>query len=289
LMFSDPIPIRYGTYNQVDVTTLSSLDSDDNHVAVLLAGGNCNDWYICGVGGYTEPAVVIDVQITGCSAFQPTTPCKLNGVEINNNSSNNTAPLFPPVIWTEPLELFDPNGGGNRDGLFSHELGNGIDPTIVLVGAGCLNIYHPATTTNDGNRSGGSNGPFSVVPNFSLLPEDKVVDFEDGISRSSGVAAGIIGQTVGLVMATRARSRLADDTITPLVVVTQSKNQPEYQVTNDGTTAEDSDIYTYSHWQVDGDRPRLYNDNGYSLESTDVTLADLDGDGNVDIIPVSVS
>lgn len=176
-VFSDPLPLQYGGFYQVDVATLSSLDP--GHLAVLLAGGT---------GVFNTPAVILDVLVSGCSVQYPLRECQLNA----------------SVIWTEP----DP--AGNRDGQFSFELGNDVDPALVLVGAGCLAIYHP---TKDGN--------FPDTPDFSMTPEEKVTDFEDGIRRSSAVTVGTIGDQAALVLATRTTSSEAADAATPMVVVYQ--------------------------------------------------------------------
>jgi hypothetical protein len=235
--FSEAIPLHSGSFYQVDASHLSSLP--DGHVAVLLAGGWCHNIWVCPEP--FQPALLLDVFVSGCSIDAPDVECRISS----------------QVIWEEP-QLED---SGNRNGALSMELGNGVDPALILVGTGGLSIYHP-------NSAGEYNATY---PDYLLESEDKVTEFEDGIDRSAGLAVGKIGQQTGIVLGTRSSNR--DPGPVAMVVVYQTK-------TDDGG-------YEYRKWNVDGDEPEFYADESVSLEKTGVTLADLNGDGNVDIISVS--
>jgi hypothetical protein len=236
IRFSDPLPLEAGSFYQVDASTLSSLS--DDHVAVLLAGGTCNNYWVC--PQQFQPALLLDVFVSGCSVYQPDVECRLSS----------------KVIWQEP-ELED---SGNRNGALALDLGNGVDPAIVLVGTGGLSIYHPSA---DGQYS-------PTYPDYLLEVEDKITEFDDAIDRSAGLAIGKIGQQLGLVLGTRSATGIPGPVA--MVVVYQKR-------TNNGG-------YEYRHWNVDGDEPEFYAHENVSLQQTGVTLADLNGDGNVDIASV---
>ena len=158
--FSDPIPIGDpGGYYQVDATSLSSLSR--GHTAVLLAGGS-------GSAG-VQPAVVLNVSVTGCSVNEPKVPCESS----------------VSVIWK------DENPQGDRNGAFAPTLGDGTDSAIILAGNGCVTVFEPV------------NGTFSNPPSFVLLPDDKVPDDNDNIKRAAGLAVGMIGNLPGFVAGVR--------------------------------------------------------------------------------------
>ncbi|KAL3916458.1 MAG: hypothetical protein SGARI_007953, partial [Bacillariaceae sp.] len=160
------------------------------------------------------------------------------------------------VLWREPGR----EDSGNRNGELSMELGNGVDPAIVLVGTGGLSIYHPS---DEGTYS-------ETFPDYLLRSEDKITEFDDAIDRSVGLAIGKIGKQTGLVLGTRSAS--ASPGAVAMVVVYQER-------TDDGE-------YVYTHWNIDGDTPDFYANSRVSLQKTGVALADINGDGNVDIVTV---
>jgi hypothetical protein len=232
--FSDPLPLWTGSSYQVDVASLSSLE--DGHVAVLLAGSTCQ---ICQES--FQPAVLLDVKVTGCSVQNRDVPCQ---IDIGSNP-----------IWTEP----DLGESGNRNGALSMDLGDGTDPSIVLVGDGGLTIYHPTNGQYNENQ-----------PDFALSSEDMITQFDDAIDRTAGLAVGRIGKQNGLVLGTRFATNPG-----PVSVVVV------YQKVGSNGSIE------YEHFEVDGDRPDFYADRGYTLQATGVALTDVNGDGNVDIVTVS--
>lgn len=236
--FSDPLPLEVGSFYQIDVAPLSSLPK--GHVAVLLAGGTCENYFVC-IDAF-QPALLLSVLVEGCSAYNPDAPCFLW--------------VSSEALWEEP----EREDSGNRNGAFSMEFGNGIDPAIVLVGQGGLSIFHP----NDF-------GEYSKTdPDYVLEAEDKIIEFDDAVARSAGLAIGKVGQQTALVLGTRSSGRNPGPVA--MVVVYQTR-------TEDGG-------YQYEHWNVDGDNPEFYANQNVSLEKTGVALADLNGDGNVDIISV---
>jgi hypothetical protein len=236
IRFSEPLTLRTGTFYQVDVSPLSSLE--EGHVAVLLAGGSC---WIC--SELYQPARLLDVYATGCSVNNPDAPCELW--------------VKSEVLWQEPGR----EDSGNRNGQLSMELGNGVDPAIVLVGTGGLSIYHPR---GDGTYN-------ANFPDYLLRSEDKITEFDDAIDRSVGLAIGKIGKQTGIVLGTRSASQAPG--AVAIVVVYQEQ-------TSDGE-------YVYTRWNVDGDTPDFYADSRVSLQKTGVALADINGDGNVDIVTTS--
>jgi hypothetical protein len=228
------LPLRTGSSYQVGVAKFSALE--DGHVAVLLAGATC---YVC--QNSFQPAVLLDVKVSGCSVHNKDAACEIEVVP----------------LWTEP----DLGDSGNRNGALSMELGDGTDPSIVLVGSGCLTIYHPHNGTYNGEK-----------PDYLLIPEDKVTQFNDAVSRTAGLAIGMIGKQKGLVLGTRFESNKPGPVS---VVVVYQKVGP------DGTIE-------YEHFEVDGDKPDFYADRGYTLQATGLTLTDVNGDGTVDIVTVSL-
>lgn len=145
--FSEALPLEAGSFYQIDASHLSSLE--DNHVAVLLAGGTCGNYRRCPQP--FQPALLLDVSVNGCSVHQPDAECILSS----------------QVIWEEPERM----ESGIRNGALSMDLGNGVDPAIVLVGKSGLSIYHP-------NEGGDYN---TTNPDYLLKVGDKITEFKDAI------------------------------------------------------------------------------------------------------------
>ena len=221
-----------GGYYNVDVAPLSSLEK--GHVAVLLAGGSCNDYAACGFGN--SPAVLLDVLVSGCSMDNPYTPCYLRYEK----------------IWTEP------EATGNRNGVLSTALSGEKDPCIVLVGLGCVTIFHPD-----------KNGNYGYSPDYVLHAEDKVTGEYDTINRGAGLAVGKIGDQIGVAVGPRSRS----DGPAPVVCITKTGDK------------------TYEHWQarVEGGHATQYAGNwNIAVQATGIVLADFNADGYTDMAKVCV-
>lgn len=107
-----------------------------------------------------------------------------------------------------------------------------------------------------------------------LLAEDKIIDEDDDINRSAGLAVGLVGTKKAIVLGPRTTGYRAP---APLIIVYQE---------HDGT---------YSHFHVDEDYnpnttiPGYAGNENFDLQPTGIALDDLDGNGAIDIIPVRVS
>ena len=221
-----------GGYYNVDVAPLSSLE--EGHVAVLLAGGSCTNRAVCGFGH--GPAVLLDVHVSGCSMDNPNTPCDLRYDE----------------IWTEPKAT------GNRNGVLSTVLSGEKDPCIVLVGLGCVTIFHPD-----------ENGNFGDSPDYVLHAKDKVTGEYNTISRGAGVAVGKIGDQIGVAVGPRSLF----DGPAPVVCITKTGDK------------------TYEHWQAkdEGGYGTRYSGNQrFAVQATGIVLADFNADGYTDMAKVCV-
>jgi hypothetical protein len=172
--FSDPIPLGYpGGYFQIDVFPLSSLN--EGHVSVLLVGGTCIKPSVCEVGAH-EPAVLLDVTVTGCSVTQPDIACQ---------SSFKT-------VWQDPYP------SGDRNGAFAPSLGDGTDPAIVLAGSGSVTIFEP------------NNGTYENTPAFYVASEDIIPTTADTIQDAVGLSVGYfpvghLGILPGVIVGMRMR------------------------------------------------------------------------------------
>ena len=228
--FSIPLPLGYpGGFNNVDVAHLSSLPP--GHVAVMLAGGACTDTAAC-KRDVLEPAVLLDVFVTGCSVDDPDGRCIIDSTR---------------VVWREGV------ASGNRNGALSAILTGGPDSAIVLVGKAGLTVYHPY------------NGEYRGTPDYKLSTEDKLPHVDDAIDRGSGLAVGYVGKRKAIVVGPRSEKGPA-----PIIVVYQNR---------DGS---------YEHWQIQGPKFEFYSgDQRIAVQTTGVELADLNGDGNHDIVKVS--
>eukprot|EP00977_Amphora_coffeiformis_P015917 scaffold4793_cov175-Amphora_coffeaeformis.AAC.6 len=165
--FSDALPIGDpGGFYQVDVAPLSSLEA--GHVGVLLAGGTCGEADQCQLG-LEQPAILLDVSVTGCSVFQYWLPCDVTY----------------STIWE------DTNPGGDRNGALEMSLGDGVDPAMVIVGKEGIKVYEP------------SNGSYASKPTFLLTQAEKQAGTNAFIRRASSLACGYIGDKPGCVVGVR--------------------------------------------------------------------------------------
>ena len=239
-LWSHPLPLgNPGGYYQVDVAPLSSLE--EGRLAVLLAGGVCTQKNFCTPGSLT-PAVVMDAKFYGCSANDA-------------NPDPAACQLDWNIIWTETPAT------GNRNGALSTLLGEPGKPVIVLVGGGCLTVTHWNATT----------GGYSTTPDYVLLAEDKILNEDDDINRSAGLAVGMVGTKKAIVLGPRSTGFRAP---APVIIVYQE---------GDGI---------YSHFHVDEDHnpnttiPGYAGNPEFDVQPTGIALADIDGNGATDIIPV---
>lgn len=250
VIFSRPLPLGPpGGYYQVDVSKLSFLD--DGHVGVLLAGGVCSNEWVNRFGACTATettrARLLDVQVTGCLLHQG---CRQPSCQLSWS-----------IIWQDG-RLPVANSGGDRNGAFSHELGNGVDPAIVLVGVYGAVVFAPPY--NEWN------------PDFSLSTQDKSpYHAHDPINRGTGLAVGSIGtKYVGFFIGTRTRDSAPP---APIVGVWQTQVGPPAEY----------GWYSLSDTTTGGVRHDAYRGNPQgkvAVQATNLVLADLNGDSILDVI-----
>ena len=160
------------------------------------------------------------------------------------------------LVWTETPAT------GNRNGALSTFLGKPGKPVIVLVGGGRLTVTHW-----DDKIKG-----YPTTPDYELLAEDKIWDEDDDINRSAGLAVGYVGKQKAIVLGPRTTGFRAP---APVVIVYQEKGGNYY-----------------SHYHVEEDNnpnttvPGYEGNPNVDVQPTGIALADLNGDGNTDIIPV---
>lgn len=234
VIFSDPLPMGPpGGYYQVEAVTQLSFLSNDDHFGVLLAGGSCTDnrrnrFGFCMPGTHT-PAILLDVVVTGgCSILQPQRPCQLSW----------------SIIWKDFVQQ------GDRNGAFSYELGNGGDPAIVLVGGSGVTIYEP---------------PYQGFPTFTIANADKLPQNNDRITRSTGLAVGVIGTHYqGFFVGTR-----TEDLAPPAPIIGVWK----------------TGLTDYAWYSISSDNDAYFgNPENIAVQAIDLVLVDLNGDGIMDVV-----
>ena len=230
--WSDPLPIGPPAgYYAIDAGRFSFL-TRHNAWGVLLAGGDCNtpEWNQFGscVPGTSSPALLLEVSLRGCSVWRPNTPCDLEW----------------DIVWQ------DASHQGDRNGALAYELGNGVDPAIILTGSGGVSVFEP---------------PYSEQwPTFTISPEEQLPETNDLINRGSGLAVGRIGtKYTGFFIGTRTTAAAPP---APLVGVWKT-GDAKYSWY---TMLENNEYF--------GDPERT------AVQATGIALADLNGDGIMDVI-----
>ena len=259
--FSDPIPLGSpGGFYQIDVARLSSLGSD--HVAVLLAGGSCGDPNACELGE-EQPAVMLDVHITGCSVFEPHKYCTWSYTE----------------IWS------DLTPEGDRNGAFESSIGDGVDPAVILVGKHGIKVFEP------------SNGVFPAFPTYHLTQAQKQQGTSATIRRASSLATGIIGDRPGFVgmyikymrfwtcpekEISVGQNHFCSPLTNLIVIVGVRTYTPPNPLIGVYKKADGS----YDWFSFAGDSDQYGSANGFT-EGLGIAMADLNGDSRMDIVEAS--
>eukprot|EP00977_Amphora_coffeiformis_P004241 scaffold896_cov172-Amphora_coffeaeformis.AAC.8 len=228
--WSDPLPIGPPAgYYAVEAGRFSFLPADA--WGVLLAGGDCkypvpNQFGSC-VPGTTSPALLLKVSVQGCLAGT-TGPCNLEW----------------DIVWQDMTHR------GDRNGALAYDLGNGVDPAIVLTGVGGVRVFEH---------------PYGTLPTFTMAPEEALPQVDDAITRGTGLVVGNIGtKYTGFFVGTRT---LQSAPPAPLVGVWKT-GEAQYS------------WYT----MFENNRYQGSARNTIDVQATGLALADLNGDGILDVI-----
>lgn len=244
-IFSDPLPMGpSGGYYNVDVGSFASLPA--GHHGVLLAGGICT--------------ITRRNQFGQCQFGQTTSAILLDVIVTGCSVGDPHTPchLSWTTVWQDGSSE---RTRGDRNGALSYDLGNGDDPAIVLVGGAGANIFEPPfLKPNDRSRS---------QPTFTISSEDMIYNRDDDrIKRGAGLAVGMIGNSYpGFFVGTRTHQMAPP---APLI----------------GVWKTDGDPATYN-WYIENMNNEYWdssNNMNLAVQATNLVLADLDGDGIMDIV-----
>ena len=162
---------------------------------------------------------------------------------------NSPCVLDWSVAWQDAAPAGDRNGA-LAFGLSSHGAQDDGDPAIVLVGNGGATIFEP---------------PYGTTPTWQITPEQQIPFEQDPITRGTGLAVGSIGEGfTGFFVGTR--TLLAAP---PAPIVAVWKRGPA----------------SYAWYNLGNDNNAYYgNVASTSVQATGLVLADLNGDGILDLI-----
>jgi hypothetical protein len=243
-VFSDPLPLG-PPGGYYQVDATVWPSLAEGHVAVLLAGGEC-----------TQPEFN---QFGRCVPGEQTQALLLD-IHVSATCqapaarrSSALCSLTWRFLWQ------DDSSAGDRNGAFAWNLGSADFPALVLVGTAGASIFEPQrTVTNNGSQSNYLEG----LPNWRLSPEEMLRQTNDSINRGTGLAVGRIGQAYeGFWVGTR--TMLAAPPA-PLIGVWKAAASYEWYA------IQGNDAYAGAP--------------STTVQATDLVLADLNGDGIMDVV-----
>mmetsp|Transcript_4857 Transcript_4857/g.10563 ORF Transcript_4857/g.10563 Transcript_4857/m.10563 type:complete len:629 (+) Transcript_4857:57-1943(+) len=222
--FSEALPIGPpGSYYQIDAVAVNDIpaaaedppssgnfrEGTQNEVAtttkILLVGGTChynetNSFGACQPGDNTAARVLhVTMDGDGCSVLRPDDECNLTWEE----------------VW------LDDHPNGDRNGGFAYFGHTTMEPSVVLLGQGGVEIFHPTLQTDEHSTQQQTRQHASTYHNsnsdnindcrrsnnyyteaFHLAPPNKTDERSD-FARYAGFAAGYLPSIGGIIAAGR--------------------------------------------------------------------------------------
>lgn len=243
-VFSDPLPLG-PPGGYYQVDATVWPSLAEGHVAVLLAGGDCTQR---------------ESNQFGSCAFGEQTQALLLDIHVSETCTAPAARRSSALCSLTWRFLWqDDSSAGDRNGAFAWNLGSANFPALVLVGTAGASIFEPqSTVAEDGSQSNYLEG----LPNWRLSPEEKLPQTNDSINRGTGLAVGRIGEAYqGFWVGTRTNMAAPP---APLIGVWKAAASYEWYA------VQGNDAYAGA--------PSM------TVQVTDLVLADLNGDGIMDIV-----